>query len=66
MIYRHVIEYLNQTFKDICISNDLFGGDFRQVTPVVKSFSLFQKYNSVLKKSPLWQYIKILNLTINN
>ena len=53
MIYRHVIEYLNQTFKDICISNDLFGGDFRQVTPVVKSFSLFQKYNSVLKKSPL-------------
>jgi len=43
----------------------VFGGDFRQVLPVIQKGKREQIVNVVLHRSSLWKYIKIFNLNIN-
>ena len=43
----------------------VFGGDFRQIPPVVKHGSRAEVVSSCLNRSYLWRYVKVLKLTIN-
>nr|GEW86139.1 ATP-dependent DNA helicase PIF1-like [Tanacetum cinerariifolium] len=43
----------------------VFGGDFRQVIPVIRKGSRQDYVNASLKKSYLWDYCKVLKLTTN-
>jgi hypothetical protein len=43
----------------------VFGGDFRQVLPVIQKAKREQIVNVVLHKSNIWSYVKIFNLNIN-
>ncbi len=42
-----------------------FGGDFRQVLPVIPKGKREQIVNVILHRSTLWQHVQILNLNIN-
>ena len=43
----------------------VFGGDFRQVLPVIPKANKSQIMSMILKRSYLWSQIKKLSLTIN-
>jgi hypothetical protein len=43
----------------------VFGGDFRQVLPVVLHGSEADIVDASLKRSPLWRHVKVMKLTIN-
>ena len=43
----------------------VFGGDFRQIPPVVKHGSRAEVVTSCLNRSYLWRYVKGMKLTIN-
>ena len=43
----------------------IFGGDFRQVLPVMKKASRRQIVNQCIKSSHLWPFFEIHHLTIN-
>ena len=43
----------------------VFGGDFRQILPVVKNGCDYDIINACLKRSTIWPSINILKLTIN-
>ena len=43
----------------------LLAGDFRQTLPVVKAGTKADEFNACLKSSYLWNYIKVLHLSIN-
>ena len=72
MQHRHAIEALNRTLQDI-LNNDrpfggitvLFGGDFRQTTPVVPRGSREKIVNASLKRSSLWNNIHLYHLKQN-
>lgn len=72
MIHRHSFESLDRTFRDI-LKNDMpfggkvivFGGDFRQILPVVPGGSRSEIVNASLKSSYIWQYCTVLKLTVN-
>jgi len=72
MQHRHAIEALNRTLQDI-LNNDrpfggitvLFGGDFRQTTPIVPRGSREKIVNASLKRSSLWNNIHLYHLKQN-
>ncbi|KAL6626309.1 hypothetical protein ACP70R_030035 [Stipagrostis hirtigluma subsp. patula] len=43
----------------------LFGGDFRQVLPVIPGADKSQILNASLLRSPLWKYVSVLRLRTN-
>ncbi|XP_076951359.1 uncharacterized protein LOC143624673 [Bidens hawaiensis] len=72
MIYKHAFEAMDRTFKDILKSDSLFGdkvvvfgGDFRQILPVVTNGSRHQIVNAFLSSSYIWKNCKVLKLTKN-
>ncbi|KAJ4805065.1 ATP-dependent DNA helicase PIF1 [Rhynchospora pubera] len=72
MSKRQAVEALDRTLKDITDSCHpfggkivVFGGDFRQVLPVVRRGTKAQIIDATLPMSPLWTYIKKRKLTRN-
>ena len=43
----------------------VFGGDFRQILPVVPNGGKNETIANSIKKSVLWKHFKVLKLTIN-
>ena len=72
MIPKHALHAIDRSLRDIC-GNDLpfggkvilFGGDFRQVLPVLKRAKPAQIIEQCLKSSPLWPSVTKLTLTQN-
>ncbi|XXQ35703.1 ATP-dependent DNA helicase [Plasmodiophora brassicae] len=72
MAHRYAPEAVDRTLRDIR-SVDLpngsmivvYGGDFRQILPVIPGGSRRQVVQACLKKSYLWRHVKVLPLTIN-
>ena len=72
MMNRYNIEALDRTLRDLT-EHDLpfggkvfiFGGDFRQILPVIPRGSRAQIVNATFKYSPLWSEIKIFHLYKN-
>ena len=72
MIHRHAAECIDRSLRDLC-SCDLpfggkvivFGGDFRQILPVIRHGTRSEVVSACLNKSPLWGCVKVMKLTIN-
>lgn len=78
IIHKHCFEALDRTLRDILRSSIpdseekpfggkvvVFGGDFRQILPVVPKGSRKDIVNASLNSSYLWDHIEVLKLTIN-
>ena len=73
MQHRHVIETVDHTFRDLCNSPDapfggitfVFGGDFKQILPVIISGSRAQIVSACLQRSVLWRTITVVHLHQN-
>ena len=72
MSNKHVAECVDLCLRDICSSGVpfggkvvVFGGDFRQIPPVVKHGSRPEVVSSCLNRSHLWRHVKVMILTIN-
>ena len=72
MIPKKALEVVDQTLRDICYSNTplgdkliVWGGDFRQILPVLKHGYRNSIVEDTIKISPLWPLFKVLNLTQN-
>ena len=72
MQHRYAIEALNRTLQDV-LGQDrpfggltvLFGGDFRQILPVIPRGSREQIINASIRKSTVWRHIQVFHLTQN-
>ena len=72
MIPNHALHAINRLLQDIMGNNlpfggkiVLFGGDFRQVLPIVPRGTPTAILEQCLKRSPLWQYVTVFKLTEN-
>ena len=72
MVHRHAAECIDRTLRDLCSSDlpfvgkvVLFGGDFRQILPIIRHGSRAEVVSSCLNRSPLWRHVKVMKLTIN-
>ncbi|XP_028092348.1 ATP-dependent DNA helicase PIF1-like [Camellia sinensis] len=72
MTNRYAFEALNQTLIDITGVDYpfggkimVFGGDFRQVLPVVPKGTKAETITASIVKSPLWSHIQIIRLKQN-
>ncbi|XP_071740753.1 uncharacterized protein [Rutidosis leptorrhynchoides] len=78
MVQRICVETMDRSFRDICrcVNPDsmdipfggkvvVFGGDFRQVLPVVTHGKREDIVNSTLNSSYLWDHVTVLKLTQN-
>uniref|UniRef100_A0A453CJW6 ATP-dependent DNA helicase n=1 Tax=Aegilops tauschii subsp. strangulata TaxID=200361 RepID=A0A453CJW6_AEGTS len=73
MTKRHAVEALDNSMRDIMARPDLpfggktivFGGDFRQVLPVVRKGTRSQITDATLRKSYLWENMRQLRLVRN-
>ena len=72
MSNKHVAECVDRSLRDICSSGIpfggkvvVFGGDFRQIPPVIKHGSRAEVVSSCLNRSYLWRHVKVLKLIIN-
>jgi hypothetical protein len=72
MQHRYAIEALDRTLQDILNQElpfkgltVLFGGDFRQIPPVIPRGSWEQIINASIRKSRLWTHIQVFHLTQN-
>ena len=78
MAHKHTFEALDRSLRDIMkqVSHELealpfggktvvLGGDFRQVLRVVSNGSRGQIVAASLKRSSLWQHVKVCKLSIN-
>nr|XP_043616381.1 ATP-dependent DNA helicase pif1-like [Erigeron canadensis] len=78
MVHKHSFEALDRTFRDNLRSSNpnnmnepfggkvvVFGGDFRQVLPVLLNASRQDVVMASLKSSYLWHHCKLLKLTKN-
>ena len=72
MMHKHAAECIDRTLRDLC-SNDLpfggkviaFGGDFRQILPIIRRGSRAEVVSACLNRSSLWHHVKVMKLTIN-
>ena len=69
---KHVAECVDRSLRDICSFGIpfggkvvVFGGDFRQIPPVIKHGSRAEVVSSCLNRSYLWRHVKVMKLTIN-
>ena len=74
MMSRHCFESLDRSMKDIMRNKDnmpfagkvvVFGGDFRQVLPVIHGAGRPEIVMESLNSSYLWRHVKVLKLTKN-
>lgn len=73
MMSRHCFESLDRSLADIMRSAEkkpfagkiVFGGDFRQILPVIHSVSRAEIVLESLNSSYLWKHCKVLKLTKN-
>ncbi|XP_022032635.1 uncharacterized protein LOC110933737 [Helianthus annuus] len=78
MTHKHCFEALDRTMRDIARSSNpslqnkpfggkivLFGGDFRQILPVIPKGTRSMIVNSSLNSSYIWQDCQLLKLTKN-
>ena len=78
MIQSFCYEALDRTLRDICRDEQgepstqvfggkvvLFGGDFRQILPVIPNASRNQVVHATINSSYLWQHCKVMKLTVN-
>ena len=72
MQHRHIHEAVDRTFQDIRRSDKpfggltiVFGGDFKQILPVIVKGSRPQIVGACIQKSQLWRSVKVLKLTEN-
>ncbi|XP_076883267.1 uncharacterized protein LOC143531983 [Bidens hawaiensis] len=78
MIHKHAFEALDRSLKDVLkgVNRDstrkpfggkvvVFGGDFRQILPVIQNGSRSDIVNASLCSSHLWSSCKVLKLTKN-
>ncbi|XP_072037279.1 uncharacterized protein [Amphiura filiformis] len=72
MAHKQVIECLERSLRSLTQSDKpfggkvvAFGGDFRQVLPVVRHGNRATIVQSAFKRSTLWKHVKTLQLTCN-
>lgn len=74
MLHRFAFEAVDRTLRDItCVDKPfggkvfVFGGDFRQVLPVIPRALRAEvvSFSSSLTRSFLWRHLKVMKLTIN-
>ncbi|CAN1795973.1 ATP-dependent DNA helicase PIF1 [Linum perenne] len=78
MTHKHCIESLDRTLRDVMSRKDktnadvpfggitvVFGGDFRQILPIIPKATRTQIVNSSIKRLYLWQYMTVIRLTEN-
>jgi PIF1-like helicase len=73
MQHCHIHEAVDRTFRDIRQCEDkalggltvVFGGDFKQILPVIVKGSQPEIAGACIQRSRLWQFVKILKLTQN-
>ncbi|XP_022032408.1 uncharacterized protein LOC110933497 [Helianthus annuus] len=78
MTHKHCFEALDRTMRDISRSSQpnmqskpfggkviLFGGDFRQILPVIPKGTRTMIVNASLNSSYIWRHCKVLKLTEN-
>ncbi len=78
MMHRHAFEALDRTLRDVMGAINpllktipfggkiiVFGGDFRQILPVVRKGSQGDIVRAAFNKSILWSQIKVLKLSTN-
>ncbi|XP_076944878.1 ATP-dependent DNA helicase PIF1-like [Bidens hawaiensis] len=72
MTHKHAFQALDKSCNDVLKSNLLFGGkvvvfggDFRQILPVIKKGSRQQIVNASLCSSYIWHHCRVLKLTRN-
>ncbi|XP_052622302.1 uncharacterized protein LOC111911148 [Lactuca sativa] len=78
MVHKHAFEALDRSLKDVFKSENssnsdipfggkviVFGGDFRQILPIIPGGSRQNIVNASLSSSYLWQHCKIHKLTKN-
>ena len=73
MTHRHVFETVDRTFRDICGNQHrpfggklfVFGGDFRQVLPVVTKGNRADTVAASISRFYFWPYCTIMHLSIN-
>ena len=72
MTHKHAFEALDRSLRDIMQIDKpfggkviVFGGDFRQVLPVIRRGTRSDIVQASLKYSYLWDYVKVLKLSIN-
>ena len=73
MVHRHCFEAFDRTLKDVTDCDDkpfggkvvVFGGDFRQILPVIPCGSRQDVVHASLNKSFLWDHCTVLKLTEN-
>ena len=75
MAHRFIFEAFDRLLKDLAVGLNknipfggkvvVFGGDFRQVLPVVVHGGRADQVNACLTQSTLWKYVRTLELTVN-
>ncbi|CAN1240789.1 ATP-dependent DNA helicase PIF1, partial [Linum perenne] len=78
MAHKHCIESLDRTLRDVASRSDktngdlpfggitiVFGGDFRQTLPIISKGSRTEIVNSSIKRSKLWDFMNVIQLTEN-
>src|SRR6266849_3139989 len=72
MLHRHIMEAVDRSFKDLCNSDMpfdglsiVFGGDFKQILPIILKGSRSQVVRASIEKSILWREITVLHLYQN-
>jgi len=78
MLHRHCFEAVDRGFRDVLKIVDkrnkdipfggkvvVFGGDFRQILPVIPKANRQEVVHSTINSSPLWDYCEVLTLTKN-
>lgn len=73
MMSRYAMEAVDRTLRDICQCDDLpfggktfvFGGDYRQILPVIRMGSESAVRAQCMMESPLWRSFHVHTFTIN-
>jgi hypothetical protein len=78
MMHRHVFEAVNRSLQDIMVVINptfkflpfgslvmVFGGDFRQILPVVPCGTRVDVVAAALNRSSIWQHVHVFKLHTN-
>ena len=72
MVHKFAFEAVDRTFRDITQVDKpfggkifVFGGDFRQILPVIPHATRADIVSASLSKSSIWKYLKVMKLTSN-
>jgi len=65
--FRDVLKMVDKRYKDIPFGGKVvvFGGDFRQILPVIPKGTREDVVHSTINSSPLWDFCEVLTLTKN-